>query len=66
MEGLPGRCRTLSMIRYRISPEVIALILRTQEERRYGRFEWARISNVITRSTLPWRLSWKLSHCRSS
>jgi len=39
MEGLPGRCRTLSMIRYRISPEVIALILRTQEERRYGRFE---------------------------
>lgn len=36
MEGLRDRSRRPSMIRYRIPPEVIALILRIREERRYG------------------------------
>jgi transposase-like protein len=35
MEGLRDRSRRPSMIRYRIPPEVIALILRIREERRY-------------------------------
>jgi transposase InsO family protein len=35
-EGLLDRSRRPSMIRYRIPPEVIALILRIREERRYG------------------------------
>jgi len=36
VEGLRDRPRRPSMIRYRIPPEVIALILRIREERRYG------------------------------
>ena len=36
MEGLRDRSRRPAMIRYRIPPEVIALILRIREERRYG------------------------------
>ncbi len=36
MEGLRAGPRRPSMIRYRIPPEVIALILRIREERRYG------------------------------
>ena len=35
-EGRRDRSRRPSMIRYRIPPEVIALILRIREERRYG------------------------------
>jgi transposase InsO family protein len=35
-QGLRDRSRRPSMIRYRIPPEVIALILRIREERRYG------------------------------
>ncbi len=36
VEGLRDRSRRPSLIRYRIPAEVIALILRIREERRYG------------------------------
>jgi len=47
MEGLRDRSRRPSMIRYRIPPEVIALILRIREERRYGAVRRVSIFSVL-------------------
>ena len=51
MEGLRDRSRRPSMIRYRIPPEVIALILRIREERRYGAVRRVSIFSASTRFT---------------
>jgi len=57
VEGLRDMSRRPNMIRYRIPPEMIALILRVREERRYGAVRMSLYLHATTRSTSPRRRS---------